>query len=154
MNHKPLIDSRFSAGSNLEAACERTCAKLLIYSPTLTPAAMTQLLGGLQPTSEVLARAPEQGYPGRAHGWFLSSENAVSSKDLRAHLDWLTNTLIPSRLFLKDLQQHEGTRMYVHCPWWGRYNSGGPSLWPEQMRALADLNLECAIDFAYHGAEE
>jgi hypothetical protein len=36
----------------------------------------------------------------------------------------------------------------VNCIWWSRFGDGGPTLWPEQVRALADLNLECSFAFA------
>jgi Domain of unknown function (DUF4279) len=154
MTDQMFTTSRFTAVNDAEAACERTCAKLLIYSPTLTPTEITELLGGLQPTSQVFSREPSGEYPGRANGWFLSSEGAVASKDLRTHLDWLLKVLSPLVSLLSELQRRTGTRMYVHCPWWGRFDSGGPSLWPEQMRSLADLNLECTIDFAHYNAQE
>jgi hypothetical protein len=148
-----FIKHHLTAGHDPEAACERTCAELLIYSPDLTPMAITSFLGGLEPTSQVFARDPSGQYPGRRNGWFLSSENAVPSKDLRTHLNWLLHLLSPVGSLLADLQRRDGTKMYVYCPWWSRFNSGGPSLWPEQMRMLADLNLECSIDFAQYDDE-
>ena len=29
-----------------------------------------------------------------------------------------------------------------------------PSLWPAQMRALAELNLECSFDFTYFDSKD
>jgi hypothetical protein len=40
--------------------------------------------------------------------------------------------------------------MNVNCVWWSRYGDGGPTLWPEQMLRLAQLNLECSFEFAYY----
>jgi hypothetical protein len=148
------INSRFTTINEAEPACERTCAKLLIYSPVLDSRAITSILGGLEPTSDVSARKSNGRYPGRANGWFLSSEGTVLSKDLRTHLDWLLKTVWPVKSALIGLQEREGTKMYVHCPWWAHFGTGGPSLWPEQMKLLSDLNLECAIDFADYSDPE
>lgn len=81
--------------------------------------------------------------------WALSSEPFVSSKDVRAHLDWLLERLSNSTAALRDLQQRDG-KMGVSCPWWSRGGHGGPTLWPEQMRQLADLNLECSFDVMFY----
>jgi hypothetical protein len=56
--------------------------------------------------------------------------------------------LLPLKSRLLKLQGEDGIRMYVYCPWWAKFGGGGPSLWPEQMTALSELNLECTIDFA------
>ncbi len=85
--------------------------------------------------------------------WALSSESFVSSKDLRAHLDWLLERLFSSRQAVKNLQQH-GMTMSVNCPWWSRGGHGGPTLWPEQMQQLADLNLECSFDVQFYPSDD
>jgi hypothetical protein len=132
---------------------ERTCATLCIYAGDMHPNAVTDLLC-IQP-SEIVAvgergRVNRLGLApvGKINGWFLSSEDSLKSKDLRSHLDWLVARLQPSREGLGRLQLTEGVRMYVSCPWWSRGGGGGPSLWPKQMRGLAELNLECRITFA------
>jgi hypothetical protein len=38
--------------------------------------------------------------------------------------------------------------MSVNCVWWSKEGGGGPTLWPAQMRSLAELNLECSFEFA------
>lgn len=117
------------------------------------PSKVTELLG-LTPTSSV---AQDESSPpnslglvrvGTLNAWFLSSESFVQSKDLRRHLDGLIARLQPRREALQLLQGRKNVRMYVSCPWWARHGGGGPSLWPEQMKALAALNLECSINFA------
>lgn len=39
--------------------------------------------------------------------------------------------------------------MTVSCVWWSALGHGGPVLWPEQMKALADLNRECSFDIYF-----
>jgi hypothetical protein len=43
--------------------------------------------------------------------------------------------------------------MRVNCVWWSAAGHGGPTLWPEQMAALAALNLECSFDVYFFGDE-
>jgi hypothetical protein len=85
--------------------------------------------------------------------WMLDSEGIVSSKDLRRHLDWIIGKVRRSRVALLSLQQLVDVKMDVSCVWWSLQGGGGPALWPEQMSALAELNLEVSIDFAYYGDE-
>jgi hypothetical protein len=85
--------------------------------------------------------------------WALSSEPHVKSKDVRAHLDWLLAQLSNSHQGLLDLQQGEVV-MGVNCPWWSLGGHGGPTLWPEQMRRLADLNLECSFDVQFYPEDD
>jgi hypothetical protein len=90
---------------------------------------------------------------GKLNAWFLTSEDLVDSKDVRQHLDWLLERLQRKPEALLDLQKEPGVRMYVHCPWWSEDGGGGPTLWPEQMRGMAELNLECTFSFADYSDE-
>jgi hypothetical protein len=81
--------------------------------------------------------------------WVLSSEFCVTSLDIRDHLDWLIDKLIPRKRKILELQHRDGVRMDVWCVWWSKYGEGGPALWPEQMGPLAELNLEWSIDVGF-----
>jgi hypothetical protein len=158
--HQDAVASRFTPVDDDTASCERTCAKLLIYSTQMSPQEISQHLR-LEPTSQTYARTghiehssigesidPSVGESiDRPNGWFLSSEDRVRSKDLRTHLNWLLGVLLEKQEELKSLQDTFGVKMYVYCPWWAHFSSGGPTLWPEQMLLLANLNLECSFDF-------
>jgi hypothetical protein len=87
------------------------------------------------------------------NGWFLSSEMSVDSRDIRSHIDWLLERLDPARDAILALQGEPGVRMAVSCVWWSKAGSGGPVIWPEQMRRLAALNLECGFEVAFVGEE-
>jgi len=146
-------NSRLTPLDDEYATCERASAVLRIYCGAMHPSAITSLLG-VNATSQVvlgqpgrmnsLGRAPI----GKLNGWFLSSEEHVESKDMRRHIDWLIAKLKPGSDALRELQGKPDIRMSVNCIWWSRHGDGGPTLWPDQMRALADLNLECSFDFA------
>lgn len=153
-----MSESRFTPLNALADACERTCAVLIVYSGDMHPSAITELLGQL-PTRVVVAG--EASLPnslgrtrlGKLNAWFLSSEEYVSSRDVRHHLDWLLDRLMQKRETLRALQSKRFIKMYVSCPWWSRQGGGGPSLWPEQMQGLAELNLECSFSFSDYSSE-
>ncbi len=73
----------------------------------------------------------------------------MASKDVRPHIDWLLDALANSTHGLQTLQDHHEVKMAVVCEWWS-YGLGGPTLWPEQMSRLADLNLECSFSLQLH----
>jgi len=131
-----------------------TRATLAIYPGDMDPEKVTQKLG-LAPTSsqgkgeyEVFTPAGERMV--YSSSWLLSSEGEVLSKDLRRHLDWLLDRIEPVAAQLRELQQHPSMKMAVSCLWWSAFNEGGPTLWPEQMRRMAQLNLECGINVAFY----
>jgi hypothetical protein len=157
-NRAPL-DSRFTPLNGVNAGCERTCAELLIYSGDLHPTTVTERLG-IQPTHTVVKGEESQRNSlgrtrmGKLNAWFLSSEDAVESKDIRHHLDWLLGVLLPNCEALLKLQQEPQTTMYVFCPWWSNCGGGVATQWPEQMSGLAQLNLECSFAFADYNKQD
>src|SRR5688572_7753401 len=149
------VSSRLTPVSDTYETCERTLATLWIGGENLDPAFVTSQLG-IEPSE-----TPKKGEIKRSSrgfsrkvkkgGWFLSSEGHVDSKDVRRHLDWLLACLIPARNRILELQKIEGIRMSVNCLWWSVGGMGGPTLWPEQMSLLAELNLECGFDVSFFG---
>jgi hypothetical protein len=132
--------------------CTRALATLQIYG--LDPDWITSQLG-ITP-SDTQRRGEVKTIPsGKTritphHGWFLSTENHVQSKDIRRHLDWLLGRLLPAKDALRALQGVAGAAMRVNCIWWST-GDGGPTLWPEQMRGLSELDLECSFDVWFCG---
>jgi hypothetical protein len=153
------LQSRLTPYVDDDAACERVDVQLRIYAHDLDPMVVSGLLQ-LEPTSS--QKRGQESRPnqlGRTRtapigAWFLSSEGRVPSKDLRRHLDWLLHQLTPRAAALHQLQATEGVRMTVSCIWWSASGQGGPTVWPEQMKALADLDLECALSVSYYGDDE
>ncbi len=91
---------------------------------------------------------------GRLNLWSLSSEGIVSSADIRDHLDWLLDKLTSRAAALLALQDEDGVRMSVECLRWSMYKDSFGVVWPEQMSALADLNLELSWILLYDGAPD
>lgn len=57
--------------------------------------------------------------------WSISSENRISSKDLRSHLTWLISEIEIFSKEIKELQNIDGIKMAVQCVWFA-FSSGGP----------------------------
>lgn len=151
------LSSRDTPLDDSDPSCERTEATLAIYN--FDPDLVTQRLGVMPTSSQKVGvpRVMHRGVPvmGTVNSWLLSSENHVTSKDLRRHLDWLLDRVEPAGAQLRELQQHPDVRMAVRCVWWSALGrAGGPTLWPEQMARMAQLNLEIGFTFAYYGDDE
>jgi hypothetical protein len=81
--------------------------------------------------------------------WAISSENRVNSLDLRHHLNWVLDAITPAKDTILQLQTEEGIQMAMMCTWLSAVGHGGPTLWPEQMGALASFNIECTFDIYF-----
>ena len=134
--------------------CERTYATLRIYPESLDPAEVTKRLR-IEPTD--WQRRGESRKPGsrpaKLHGWFLSSDGEVESRDVRLHLDWLLSHIAPQADAILALQR-EGCRMDVSRYWVSASGHGGPSVRPAQMGELARLGLELWFDVYLGGGEQ
>lgn len=150
------ILSRMTPINDEYPTCERTEATLAIYN--IDPDLVSKKIG-VSPTSTQKKGIPKVMPNGSLHigtidNWLLSSEDYVSSKDLRRHLDWILDKIEPFAEQLKELQQLPDVKMAIRVVWWSADGGGGPTLWPEQMERMAKLNLECTFSFAYYGNTE
>jgi len=147
------ITSRYTPINDSDTACDITWSSLCIYN--IDPNIITDKLGivptskykkgegRLLPTGEIITNVE--------NSWILSSEKNISSKDIRTHLDWLLNNILDLNIKIKELQKIPNIKMSIRCVWFSAEGGGGPTLWPEQMERMADLNLECNFSFAYYG---
>lgn len=149
-------DSYFTSIRDVNKDIDRVSAELRIYSGSLHPSRVTEILR-LRPTRSVAegerSRAISRGVTSleKINGWFLSSEEHVQSKDIRPHLDWLLAELEKGREGIRVLQKTAGIRMYLVCIIWTNNGGGAISIWPKQLEAMAELNLEFTIDFTDYG---
>lgn len=130
--------------------CAECFARLMIYPGARHPDEISEILK-IQPTAISVAGERATNSRGRVRevkssGWFLSTENHMKSKDIRQHIDWLVEIIMPHRHSLKIIQEMSDVKMTLRCVWFSLLGHSGPVLWPEQMRALADLDLECSFD--------
>lgn len=152
------VESRLTPYNDKYPTCERTCAELLIYPGSTDPDLVTTELG-IRPTEITKKGATWRTAAGRTrtvphNAWFLSSEGKINSKDVRRHLDWLLGQLQTAQEGLRNLQSMPETKLAIKCVWWSARGQGGPTLWPEQMKMMAELGLECGFDVAFFGEED
>ena len=146
MAHPTPIDDSYPS-------CVRTNASLLVYTKSSSPDVVTERLGH-QPTSIHYKGQRIRNSYGRERQtntnlWALSSHGRVESMDLRRHINWVTSQVLPVARELKALLAEADMRALISCNWWSRTGLGGPLLSPDQMRAIADLELECGLDVMF-----
>jgi hypothetical protein len=149
------ISSRITEINDLYQTCERTYVNFCIYY--VDPELINQKLG-IKPTDysqkgalKIMPNGSEK--IARIHTWFLGTKDLVLSKDLRRHLDWILEKIIPHEQQIIELQQIPDCKMQMRCVWWSKYGDGGPTIWPEQMEGLAKLNIELTISVGFFGED-
>ncbi|OGO23028.1 MAG: hypothetical protein A2144_11685 [Chloroflexi bacterium RBG_16_50_9] len=148
------LSSRLTPINDLDISCDRAEATFCIYN--IDPEFVTKKLNVMPTSSQKIgiSRIMPSGKKriGKVDSWLLSSEAShVSSKDIRTHLDWLLDKVKNAAAPIKELQEMPNAKMSIQCTWWSADGGGGPTLWPEQMKRMAKLNLECGFNFAYYG---
>jgi len=136
--------------------CRDTYAALCIYHDTVEPPEVSSALG-IKPSGFV-RRGDTHGPGNRAatykiNGWFLSSENSVSSQDSLRHIEWLLALVEPRRSELRTLRD-QGHQMLISCYWLSASGHGGPTLTPDVMRRVAELGLDLWFDVYFGGTDE
>ena len=136
--------------------CARTFATLRIYPESIDPDEVTARLAlepsRIQRKGDPLTRS-KQPILAKMHGWFLTTEGAIDSQDVRKHLDWLLERLTPRAEALRSLQVG-GCSMDISCYWSSFSGHGGPSIRAAQMRELGRLGLEVWFDVYFAGDQE
>jgi len=136
------------------STCKKCYVVLRIYSASISPQRITDALG-VKPTQWAEKGRlneftnPKRAVISRQNNWFLSSERVVASRDLRRHLDYIISTLADSKGGMQWLQSLPDTSMTLTCYWWSEHNEGGPVIWPSQMKALVDLDLELGFEYTF-----
>ena len=136
------------------ATCAQTFATLCIYHDDLDPDAVTQSLG-LPPSASHRrgdVRNPKRPIPYKGGAWFLTSEGAVQSRDVRYHIDWLLERVESKSSAFEQLRA-KGCRLVMSCYWLSAHGHGGPMVEPEAMRRLAEFGLQLAFDVYFHGED-
>lgn len=129
--------------------CKETSAVLRIFSAEIDPREISRLLG-VEPS--FIQIKGERKYPNKdelinkENGWFLDSEDEIESKDLRRHLDWLLNKIGNCHCQLREIAS-KGAEITIFCPWRSASGQGGPTMDPQQMKVLGDLNIELLLEF-------
>lgn len=127
------------------ATCEATYATFRVYSPTLLPSHITELLGRKPSDAWRTGDARRSGASARTGGWLLSTEKRVDSRDIRRHLHWLRSELEAANEHIRRLMQ-EGHDVDVFCYWVSKSGHGGPNVDDQTMRWLGALGVPLGFD--------
>lgn len=124
--------------------CKATYATLRIYHDDLEPDVVSSRLGITPSKSQKKGQSIGNNPIAPVGGWFLTSENHVTSKDVRRHVDWILAQLTGKEdQFLK--LQDDGYETDIFC-YWLSVGHGGPQLDPEIMQRLVSLRLTIGFD--------
>ncbi len=128
--------------------CNTTYTTLRIYSESLSPQCITKYLA-IEP-SEIIDRSVEKDIlldeDITLNAWLLTSKNIISSKDSRRHIDYIADKLLPIKEKIKTLARQD-VKIDISCFWMSESGQGGPTLSPQQLSKLAELELEIWFDF-------
>jgi len=131
-------------------------AELLVYGVELDPQSVTHNLA-VAPTQvgrrgDVITNSKGRQRTVRLNHWFLSSESAVESTDLRRHLDWLLERLDPVAQAVRALNAPPESWALIKClSWWK--DGGFVGMEPTHLRGLGALNVPIEIGFATYPDE-
>jgi hypothetical protein len=142
---RPHYDHKFPS-------CERTYATLVVYSDRLDVDAISKALR-VKPTSTVikgqrLSPLRRKRRIARHNGWFFSSEGKRTSRDLRAHLDYILDRLAPAQSKLRRLTR-AGCETCLSVFWDSAAGNGGPLLDPRILARLAAFRVELRLDIYF-----
>jgi Domain of unknown function (DUF4279) len=126
-------------------SCRETYSTLRIFSDAIPPSEISAALA-LQPTRSHLKGepiSPRVQRPRPEHGWLLSSEHHVRSRDTRRHIDWILSKLELRADAFENLVL-TGASADIFSYWVSARGQGGPILSPPQFARLARFRLECS----------
>ncbi len=126
--------------------CAYAHAWLRVMHETVDPDEVSQVLAVI-PTSVQRRGDPKTRGPGflSRGSWFLSTEGLIESKDARHHLDWILARIADKKAAFAQLHAR-GYLIDLCVRWDSLTGHGGPTISPNQMRALSDLEIELWFD--------
>jgi hypothetical protein len=77
--------------------------------------------------------------------WKLSTESLVQSEYMEPHLDWLIQQLLPVKDQIISLQKIPDILMRLRCIWCSGEENNGINFTAEQIKRLAELNMDCSF---------
>jgi hypothetical protein len=149
-----LFNNRLTPVNPYYPSCERVFASLRVYPDVYSIEEVSMILSS-QPNESLRIgdRIGSRGKIASKSYWAISSEYEVKSLDLRDHLDWLLLQFKLDDCAKEKLEFDRELRICVFCVWWSKTGSGGPTIWPEQMKELGRRDLELTIDFNCYETE-
>jgi hypothetical protein len=128
--------------------CEFTHATLSIVSESMGPDEISEVLS-IVPTHSKVKGEMVKSIKVEKNGWYLSSENILSSTNMCDHIDWLLDRLKGKEDAIKKLQS-DGCRIAIGSYWLSKTGRGGPILGTKQIKELAKFNIPIGWDVSFN----
>ena len=129
------------------SSCARTYATICIYGKKLDPSHVTKVLGvsptRQQKTGDDLSKGKVI-RNAKTSGWFLTSQDAISSCDLRAHINYLIDNITEKYQGLGSIKEIE--QIMLMCFWESASGNGGPILDATIMNRLGKMEIDLHFD--------
>lgn len=130
-------------------SCSYVYAELIVYSNFDEIKNITDIIPSYKQTKgDIIENSLGRKRIANLDLWKLSSDNQIQSRDARSHIDYILEKIYPNKELIIKLQEHH--KMFISCVWFSSGDTGGPAIWPEQMKLLSDLNLELNFSFYPH----
>ena len=124
--------------------CAETYATLRVYSDDVDPDEVTSIIG-FEPTDsfrkgDVRSKRRDVSAPlYKMNGWFYCTRDSSRSRDSRRHLELLLAGPLKDRGVTKALRERG---CWLDISIFYAYTGGGPTISPEQMKGLADADVD------------
>lgn len=141
-----------------EQGCLEARIQLLIYPGNISPDKITDIIG-IEPTeTAVKGTISGPNSVGKVHInpctlWFLISDQIVKSSSVAVHLDWMLDKLLMAKPGLDKIKALPGVTIYFRFTWWTK-TGGCFNFRPDQLKKLAELDLELEFDIAAYPDEQ
>lgn len=127
-------------------SCEETYVTLRIFYDAQPPEFLSDFLKLTPSRTQVKGEELSKRSRYTSNGWFLSSAEAVDSRDARRHIDYLLDQILPVKDKIEEIQKGSA-QVDITCFWVSKTCNGGPTLSKQQLRKLADLGVDFWFDF-------
>jgi hypothetical protein len=134
------------------ASCSRTYATLCIYHNFEDSKNITDLLE-LTPSRAHNVGDLRHKRTAQTSGWFLGTKDILTSRDLRAHIEWILDALVNKKEQLNSLLE-SGHELWISCFWESASGNGGPILDHEVITYLSEFPLELHFDVWFDVGED
>lgn len=125
-------------------SCSRTYATICIYHAKMHPDEISNILD-IEPDYTCL-KGDKPAI--KNNGWFLTTKDAIGSKDLGFHLEAILDYLKNKENFIKELKSR-GAEVKILCFWASSSGNGGPRFDQHLIQRLSSIPADLELDIYF-----
>lgn len=129
-------------------SCSMTYSSLCIYHQSADPLEITKLLQIEPDESQKAGDLRRPGKVAKISGWFLRTKDICTSKDVRAHIEFILSKLDSKKIELQKLVD-TSYEIQIWVFWVSAAGNGGPYLDHQFMKRLADFPIDLNFDICF-----